>query len=49
MCEKTRDLIQNEFRTSDQGEHDIRGFDAQHLYRLDGTYAPANDGPPHFP
>jgi len=47
LCEDTRDLIQNEFRLSDQGEHDIRGFGKQHVYRLDGTFSPANDGLPH--
>jgi class 3 adenylate cyclase len=48
MCEETREMIQSEFRTTDQGEHDIRGFGKQHVYRLDGTFAPANDGLSHF-
>mgnify|MGYP006415698793 FL=1 len=39
----TYDEIQNEFRLSDFGEHEIRGFGPQQLYRLDGDFAPAND------
>ena len=41
--EDTHALIQNEFRMSDAGEHDIRGFGARQLYRLDGDFTPAND------
>ncbi len=47
LCEQTRDLIQSEFRTTDQGEFDIRGFGKQHIYQLDGPYTPANDGLRH--
>lgn len=39
----TYDEIQNEFRLSDFGEHEIRGFGTQRLYRLDGDFTPAND------
>lgn len=39
----TYDEIQNEFRLSDFGEHEIRGFGLQQLYRLDGDFTAAND------
>lgn len=41
----TYNAIQNEFRMSDYGERDIRGFGPQRLYRLDANFTPANDGP----
>jgi len=41
--EGTYSQIQNEFRLSDAGEHDIRGFGPQQLYSLDGDFTPAND------
>ena len=43
VSEGAYDQIRNEFRLSDFGEHDIRGFGPQQLYRLDGDFAPAND------
>lgn len=43
MGEDTYRLVQNEFRVSDFGEHEVRGFGKQQLYRLDGDFAPAND------
>ena len=43
VSEGTYAQIRNEFRLSDFGEHDIRGFGPQQLYRLDGDFAPAND------
>ena len=43
VSESTYAKIQNEFRLTDHGEHEIRGFGPQQLYRLDGDFSPAND------
>ncbi|SLN26421.1 adenylate/guanylate cyclase domain-containing protein [Oceanibacterium hippocampi] len=40
------DLIQQEFRMTDRGEHEIRGFGRKQIYRLENDLAPANDS--HF-
>ncbi len=44
MGEGTFKLVQNDFRLSDHGIHDVRGFGEQQLYRLDGDLSAANDG-----
>ena len=43
VSEDTHALIQNEFRFTDGGEHEIRGFGEQQVYRLEGDLAAAND------
>jgi adenylate cyclase len=43
ISESLYSQIQNEFRMSDAGEHDVRGFGKQQIYRLDGDFSPAND------
>ena len=44
LSEHTYELIKNQFRVSDKGIHDIRGFGETHVYRLDGDFEGANDG-----
>lgn len=39
----TRALIENDFELSALGEHEIRGFDTQQVYRLERAYAGANE------
>ena len=46
VSESTHDLIHTQFRISEFGEHDIRGFGKQRIYRLDGDFAAANDSSP---
>jgi class 3 adenylate cyclase len=43
ISQSTYDRIQTEFRISDYGEFDIRGFGKQTIYRLDGDFVTAND------
>jgi len=37
LCEDLYELIQNDFRFADLGEHEIRGFGLKHVYRLETT------------
>ena len=37
-------LIENQFRVSDKGVRDIKGFGETRIYRLDGDFEGANDG-----
>ena len=39
----TQKLIKSEFRTTDRGEHEIRGFGKMRVFRLDGDFTAAND------
>ena len=43
LSEHTYALIKNQFRVSDKGKHDIRGFGETHVFRLDGDFEGAND------
>ena len=40
LCEEMYDLIKRDFRFTDRGEVEIKGFGRKRLYRLDGTQAP---------
>lgn len=42
ISEGTFRHIENEFRISDHGKHEIRGFGTQQIYRLDGEFVAAN-------
>jgi len=46
ISQSTYDRIHTEFRISEFGEHEIRGFNKQTIYRLDGDYVAANDSMP---
>jgi class 3 adenylate cyclase len=41
VSKDTQRLIRSEFRTSDRGVHDVRGFGPTQIYRLDGRDDPA--------
>ena len=43
LCEDMYDLIQNDFRFLDMGEHAVQGFGVKHIYRLEGADDIAND------
>lgn len=43
VSEETRDMIHQEFELTDLGEHKIRGFGAQQVFRLERAYAGANE------
>jgi adenylate cyclase len=43
VSDDTYQIIKNQFRFSDQGEHDIRGFGKTHVHALEGDYAAANE------
>jgi len=49
VSEQTWDLIEDEFELHDLGEHEVRGFGRQRVYRLDGeARAPAMCAPQHL-
>jgi len=41
----THDKVMNEFRMTDKGVFDIRGFGDMNVWRLDGSFEAANDSP----
>ncbi len=43
LSDDTYEKITSEFRMTDMGIHDIRGFGEKRLWRLDGSFNPAND------
>lgn len=43
VCDHTYEMIRNEFSCSDHGEHDVRGFGLQQIWKLDRAFAAAND------
>jgi len=43
ISEDTYRLIKNDFRITDRGEHEIRGFGIKKVYGLEGDMSPAND------
>jgi class 3 adenylate cyclase len=43
ISENTHSIVKNEFRISDRGEHEVRGFGKQNIYRLEGDFTAAND------
>jgi len=43
ISEDTYRLIKNDFRITDRGEHEIRGFGVKRVYCLEGDMSPAND------
>ena len=43
LCEDMYERIKNDFRFTEMGEHEIRGFGPKQVYRLDGSEDPAND------
>lgn len=45
LCEDLYELIQNDFRFADLGEHEIRGFGIKHVYRLETAGDIASDLP----
>ena len=45
LCEDMFELIQNDFRFADLGEHEIQGFGIKRVYRLESADDVANDLP----
>ena len=45
LCEDMFELIQNDFRFADLGEHEVQGFGVKRIYRLEGADDVANDLP----
>lgn len=43
LCEDMHPLIEHEFRFTELGEHDIRGFGPKKIYRLEHNEEPANE------
>jgi len=44
LCDDMYDLIKNDFRLEDRGEHEVKGFGRKQLYTLIGTHEPLQMG-----
>lgn len=44
LCEDMHRHIAHDFRFTDLGEHEVRGFGPKQIYRLENTDEPANEG-----
>ena len=44
LCEDMYELIKNDFRCEDRGEHHVKGFGKKQIFALTGTHQPLNIG-----